>query len=1196
MRIRALLAMSGALAAAACTPELEKSPPPAVTHARFNPATSPATLPTPNMLAINPQTGKVEIPLPDDASDADRQFVAFLATLDGFPADSPGEATFDGKIDPASVTSETVRVLDITDPAKPTPVTDAVVSVAAVPPPGAQAAVGILPPAGWKSGHSYAVVLVGGANGLKAENGSPVVGSSVWAFTRSKTPLVTCSDLTAPDCRSTTALLTNEQAVQLEPLRRSFQPLLDQIEASGIARNDVALAWTFKIATGTVMAFQPSATPPLVPTPNDLAIDPSTGTLQLPIDPTTSAANQAFVRDYLNTLNGFPTSTPGSAPVKGGTLDATTVNASSVRVLDLTPASGNTPTPVDAPVTWSAATNAIALSPPSGGWEKGHRYAVVVVGGPSGVKAANGGEVGASSVWALARGTAPLATCADPTNPACVSNVHVVTISDDSAARLEQLRSGLAPLLDALAAQGIPREQIPIAWTFRIYSNPEARFDPAAEVIPFPNDLLREVPADGGTPHVALPIPDGGSPELQALLAGLNTLDGFSTTAPAVSENSLSEGPLTNGARIDPASLDAGTAFVRLATSGAPQIVQTEPQVAACLDCASSLLPDGGTQVGGGGPEALQFVPQVPLDEQTTYAALLTRGLRAADGTPVVATATFALIRSPEPLVDSSGKSTIAGVSDAQAAQAEPLRLALKPMFDALDAQGFPRSSLVLAWSFTTQSTVSQLAQLRGLNDAADIPTTPIAFAVSSTLPVTGNLSAVYEGEVPTAFALTGPGGTLNPTGAEPQVIPFVLALPKAPAGNGGYPVAVFAHGLGRHRFDALAIADALGAAGIATIAVDHVWHGDRTSCTGSAAALRAAGIADATDDFACGGVGASPDPTAQRCDEGRPIGRCVKRSGNGDPCTYLSPTAEPGEGGDLFCMSVGQGRCRPRANGAPGPSFCEGGDFWRRSAGEPPVISGWNIFDTQNLFTTRDNLRQPVIDLEQVVRMVKSDETGSLNELLAAAGASGTLDRNQIHFIGQSLGAIMGTGFNAVSPDTRHVVLNVPAGDLPGILLTTQSPGLVAARTSFFEGLAAQGIQQGTPQFDQFIGFARWILDPADPLNSGVYLWRGISVPQTERKALVQFIEGDQTLPNPTTQALVDAIIRPGFTTCAQGAPPPCADVFEFTDAQFGATLPDLPDRHGFLLNGASAEATADAQGQAVQYLTQGTVKTTFP
>ena len=99
------------------------------------------------------------------------------------------------------------------------------------------------------------------------------------------------------------------------------------------------------------------------------------------------------------------------------------------------------------------------------------------------------------------------------------------------AKQLEQLRLGYKPTIDQALAQipGLSRSDIALFWTFTITTQAEVTFDPAKLVIPFPNDILNPTGS-----QVAIPAGSGLPPDL---VAGLNTLDGFSTTAPIVTEN-----------------------------------------------------------------------------------------------------------------------------------------------------------------------------------------------------------------------------------------------------------------------------------------------------------------------------------------------------------------------------------------------------------------------------------------------------------------------------------------------------------------------------------------------------------------------------------------------------------------------------------------------------------------------------------
>ncbi|HYI01716.1 hypothetical protein [Hyalangium sp.] len=919
--------------------------------------------------------------------------------------------------------------------------------------------------------------------------------------------------------------------------------------------------------------FNPAVSPAVVPTPNDLAINPATGLVNAPIDPNAPAAQQEFTKDYLNTLNGFPTSVTASTKIVD--LDKSTVSTSSVRFIDLlqgTPIATPTVTPT---IAYDEDTDQLVIAPPATGWPKGGRYAVALIGGDSGLKGVGGKKVVGSSVWALATLEKPLVTCEDLTAKDCAPTTDLIPsaktdpaerLADQtaSALRLETLRRSYKPLLDAVAAQGVKREDIVLLWTFRIMNMPEATFDPARSIIPFPNNILLTTSASG--PRVNLPIPANAPDTQKQLLMGLNTLDGFSTTAPAISENSDTLGAIDTGSKLDAGSLAGGTTFIKLTPGG------TAPNVTACLDCASSKKADGTTPTN---PQQLQFVPQLPLDEKSTYAAVLTTDLKDERGRKVAPAGAFALLRLSSPLVV-DGKSQVSGVSDANANALEPLRAGLKPMFDGLAQAALPRSKIALAWAYSTQSTVSVLQQLHALPAVqygpAGLPNQPLyLFDVTSTvkgqmaaagLP-SGNVGKVFQGSIVLPFVLTGTGGTLNPAAPKFERVPFLLALPAQAAADpaNGYPVTIFSHGLRSSRSTAVPIINALAAVNHATVAIDTVFHGDRSTCVGITAT---AGITDGTNpidapDEAC--------TTGSRCDvdpSSVSYGRCI--SDTPATCNPSAPTT-----GDFFCAGSGQGRCLSTSATDATAGACEGGSF--RSDGTKPYISGWNILNLSNLFATRDNFRQHTIEHAQLERVLAAD---GIDTQLAAQGA-GKLDGTKINYLGQSLGGILGPLYTSASPRVRHALFNVPAGNLNGFLLT--SPAFAQARAGFLATLSAQGIIQGTPAFDQFLGLSRMILDPADPINYIYSVENGPASP-AERQAFIQYIEGDQVAPNPLTEALIAS------------ANSRAADKKDVVSYKFiPATEAELPlsERHGFLLNFSNVATTVDAQSQAIEFLNTG-------
>ncbi|MCL2723979.1 MAG: hypothetical protein FWD69_06020 [Polyangiaceae bacterium] len=941
-----------------------------------------------------------------------------------------------------------------------------------------------------------------------------------------------------------------------------------------------------------VAQFDPSAPVPVAPQPNDLVRDPTTGKIAVPASPADSPAQAEFNRDYLGNLTGFPFESTAQVTVSDD-LAPTSVNARSVLVFDIT----STPMPVA--VTPEVVGRSIVVPPPNGAWTRAHRYAVAVIGGQNGVRGANNENVIGSQTWYLVSGTKPLVSCdgventctdlASLTVPTCRPAVDIIPSTEtDPAARLadqtksaiqlEQVRCGYDPLLNALQQMGVARQDVPILWTFTIVDAGEMTFDPANGVIPFPNDILL---SNG---KVNLPNPKTGVPLTQAdcqssdsttlLYCGLNTLDGFSTIAPLISENSDTLGAALQ-ATIKPESLTTQSVGLAAVASNAPATEQTQPNFTPCLNCMSS--PDASGNVPSS-PQQLQWKLNAPLDEKTTYFAYVTSGVTDDGGKPVIASATMALVRLSHPLVDENGKSTVNIVSDEQAAQLEPLRAALKPAFDSLDAAGLPRANVALAFPFTTQSEASVLDQLYAYpSQIQGLPDSPFGVAdATDAFPAVPGVDKIFVGTFLTPVAITSPSGTLDP--ANPQILPvnFLVAVPSMDLPANGYPVTIFGHGLGRSHNDAIAIASAIAAKGQVVIAADWIFHGDRTSCTDLKSAT---GLP--TDDAACA------DPTTMKCDEGTPVGLCVLR----DDASRADCT--PGPEGNVACIMSGQGSCAA-------DSKCQGAgaDLARDATGLPSLgdksISGWNMFSLTNFFATRDNFRQPVIDFAQLLRVIKSQsDTSLVAQLSLKNGEAIALDTSNINYVGQSLGGILGTNVNAVSPDTNNVVLDVPGGDLPQIILT--APSFAPQREELIATLAKQDINPGTPAFDQFTGIVQWILDPADPANMGYRLTHGS--PNANRKAFIQFIEGDETVPNVSNFALVTGANRnfvdtPPSFGCMQ--PLSC---YEFTEAgdSFDATTAALGTRHGFLLSpptgAAGAGLTVKAQTQVANFIATGSL-----
>ena len=981
----------------------------------------------------------------------------------------------------------------------------------------------------------------------------------------------------------------------------------------------LALAATFAacspdITTGpnqsnnfVVAEFDPAHS--VIPLPNDLvAINPATGLPDL--DPTgriarlhapetggTDAQNE-FNRDYLNHLDGFPLESSASV-LFDKPIDVTTVvpfngtnpNAT-LAVFDVVkgvPVSNLTITVSDAP----NGGQTLSFIPTSGTWDRDGRYAVLLLGGANGVKGKSSGQtVTGSPTFALVTSSTPLVTCDANGNNCILSTQGIPTTEKDPGAQydqqvalakqLEQLRISYKPILDGAVAQipGLKRTDIALVWTFTITSQAEVTFNPASLIIPFPNDVLNPTGS-----QVSIP-PGTGLPP--ALVAGLNTLDGFSNTAPIVSENGVDTGPLVGG-RVDSATVKFGsTGTVNLIAAGAgggalPTTLDGSILAHACLNCPGIVMtePDGGPVLlpdGGLKPDTLAIVPDVPLTERTLHAAYVTTDLKDTNQKNVIASPAFALVRSSAPLY-AGGHTTVSLLTDAQAQQLEPLRAGLNPLFNSLNSAGLPRTKVALAWAFTTQSTITALSKLHGAPLAAS-PVTLVPLWIQEIPAPAGapNPGGVvghwFIGQLFDLFALTGTGGTINPdtTKWTAPRIAFVMSVPAAPAPATGYPVTLFGHGLGRDRTDAFGMSASLAAAGNVMVAIDEAWHGDRNTCTGFGALLAAGGAppAAAQDLFAC--VNPNPAAPAQTCNT---AGHCQVADRNTAGLQACDSTG--GLLADKPCFLAGQGHCA--ADGK-----CEGGAFAASFAGVP--IQGWNLINLQNFFATRDNFRQQVISDAQLARVAGSSTPGNLGSL-----AGITIDGTKISYAGQSLGGIMGTLYSAAAPEVKNAALNVPGGGLTNIILT--SPAFVQLRDAFLGGLVAQGVEINSPLYDQFLGIVQWIVDPADPLNAGPYLVRDTrtgtfpNVPLANngstRRGFIQWIADDQVVPNPTTVDLIQSVLAD--PTANGVSVTPSTAVPNFWAKQFPSSGTPSAN-HGFLLGSAGAALAQQAQGQIANFI----------
>jgi len=201
-------------------------------------------------------------------------------------------------------------------------------------------------------------------------------------------------------------------------------------------------------------------------------------------------------------------------------------------------------------------------------------------------------------------------------------------------------------------------------------------------------------------------------------------------------------------------------------------------------------------------------------------------------------------------------------------------------------------------------------------------------------------------------------------------------------------------------------------------------------------------------------------------------------------------------------------------------------------SPGADGVIdgSGQNFVNLSSLRTTRDNLRQGAVDLLTLTR--------ALPTLELTGDATPDVDGARIHFVGHSLGSIVGATYARFGANARTASLLMTGGGVAQTIVESPAfgPAIIA-------GLQAQGLMQGTTLFNQFLRDAQTAADAGDPLNyfSSLLAAKPVHVAQVVGSPPTWL--PDLVVPNSSTQRMIDAggalihrVSTPGANPVAAG------------------------------------------------------------
>ena len=336
-------------------------------------------------------------------------------------------------------------------------------------------------------------------------------------------------------------------------------------------------------------------------------------------------------------------------------------------------------------------------------------------------------------------------------------------------------------------------------------STPETFYD-----LPFPNDVRRL--AEGGLDLTGFPS--------QSVMVDLY-VDAIATRLDGFGLNSgiffRFEGELDPDSLPDPAASMTENSSVYLV-----DVDRDSPRFGERIPIKVRFRAEPGTSIGPGSLAILPY-PGFPLEEGTTYAAVVTDRVRSADVSLVIAAPGFVEVRDREPTADP---------------ELAPVQAAMEPLWSWLDEPGGDeRGDVVTATVFTTHHATDIVGLLR---EKIDSLPPPIAHDLVKAQATGGYTvwDGVYEapnfqrGVVPYRDA----GGDIQlADDGLPQIqtgesLRFALVVPDGPTPATGWPVAMYQHGTGGdyHSFIEDGTAAQLATVGVASISMDQVLHGPR--------------------------------------------------------------------------------------------------------------------------------------------------------------------------------------------------------------------------------------------------------------------------------------------------------------------------------------------------------------------------------
>ena len=230
---------------------------------------------------------------------------------------------------------------------------------------------------------------------------------------------------------------------------------------------------------------------------------------------------------------------------------------------------------------------------------------------------------------------------------------------------------------------------------------------------------------------------------------------------------------------------------------------------------------------------------------------------------------------------------------------------------------------------------------------------------------------------------------------------------------------------------------------------------------------------------------------------------------------------------------------------GAPVVVPSGGRGFDQDGNGTIDSTEGVNAVAPRTIISSRDGLRQTVVDLMQLVRQIQVgvdvDGDGSVD-----------LDRDNIYYAGQSFGGIYGTILLGVEGGIKAGVPNVPGGSIsevarlgvfrfltaaalatrtPQLLNLPPTPGVpVPFNLNFNENIPLRNLAPvvnnvpGASAIQLVLERNEWVQQTGNPVTYAPFIRKDPLRGNAAKPVIFQFAKGDGTVPNPTTSAILRA------------------------------------------------------------------------